>query len=39
VRWHEHNVLLVFTQKLRDLQAAGVSTQAVAIGGNKGLGF
>ena len=32
------NVLRGVTTKLRDLQAAGVSTQAVAIG-NKGLGF
>jgi F-type H+-transporting ATPase subunit gamma len=32
------NVLRGVTNKLRDLQAAGVSTQAVAIG-NKGLGF
>jgi F-type H+-transporting ATPase subunit gamma len=32
------NVLRGVTHKLRDLQAAGVSTQAVAIG-NKGLGF
>jgi F-type H+-transporting ATPase subunit gamma len=32
------NVLRGVTQKLRDLQSAGLSTQAVAIG-NKGLGF
>ncbi|MDH5204602.1 MAG: ATP synthase F1 subunit gamma, partial [Hylemonella sp.] len=32
------NVLRGLTNKLRDLQAEGVSTQAVAIG-NKGLGF
>jgi F-type H+-transporting ATPase subunit gamma len=32
------NVLRGVTNKLRELQAAGVSTQAVAIG-NKGLGF
>jgi len=32
------NVLRGVTTKLRDLQAAGVSTQAVAIG-NKGFGF
>ena len=32
------NVLRAVTTKLRDLQAAGVQTQAVAIG-NKGLGF
>ncbi|MEI6735051.1 MAG: F0F1 ATP synthase subunit gamma [Comamonadaceae bacterium] len=32
------NVLRGVTQKLRELQAAGMSTQAVAIG-NKGLGF
>ena len=32
------NVLRGVTHKLRDLQSAGVSTQAVAIG-NKGLGF
>ena len=32
------NVLRVVTAKLRDLQGAGVSTEAVAIG-NKGLGF
>ncbi len=32
------NVLRSVTSKLRDLQAAGVSAQAVAIG-NKGLGF
>ena len=32
------NVLRAVTGKLRELQAAGVSTEAVAIG-NKGLGF
>ncbi len=32
------NVLRIVTAKLRELQAAGVSTEAVAIG-NKGLGF
>ena len=32
------NVLRVVTSKLRELQGAGVSTEAVAIG-NKGLGF
>ena len=32
------NVLRVVTAKLRELQAAGVATEAVAIG-NKGLGF
>ncbi|RDI29405.1 F0F1 ATP synthase subunit gamma [Pseudacidovorax intermedius] len=32
------NVLRAVTSKLRELQAAGVSTEAVAIG-NKGLGF
>ena len=32
------NVLRGVTNKLRELQAAGISTQAVAIG-NKGLGF
>jgi F-type H+-transporting ATPase subunit gamma len=32
------NVLRAVTNKLRELQAAGVSTEAVAIG-NKGLGF
>jgi len=32
------NVLRIVTTKLRDLQSAGVSTDAVAIG-NKGLGF
>ena len=32
------NVLRVVTTKLRELQSAGVSTEAVAIG-NKGLGF
>jgi F-type H+-transporting ATPase subunit gamma len=32
------NVLRATTQKLRELQAAGVNTQTVAIG-NKGLGF
>jgi F-type H+-transporting ATPase subunit gamma len=32
------NVLRVVTNKLRELQDAGVATEAVAIG-NKGLGF
>jgi F-type H+-transporting ATPase subunit gamma len=32
------NVLRAVTNKLRDLQAAGTQSQAVAIG-NKGLGF
>lgn len=32
------NVLRAVTTKLRELQGAGVSTEAVAIG-NKGLGF
>jgi F-type H+-transporting ATPase subunit gamma len=32
------NILRAVTNKIKDLQAAGISTQAVAIG-NKGLGF